>query len=49
MVGTRLDITEDDQGEPGDASTLSDEERSLWAIYQFTTAVQHEVVEALSD
>jgi hypothetical protein len=47
LVGTRLGITEDD--EPlHDRSTLSDDEQHLWSVYDFTTLVQYEVVEALS-
>lgn len=46
VAGTRLDISEDDQQEP-DERALTDEQRSLWTVYQFTTAVQHEVVDAL--
>lgn len=47
VVGTRLGISEDDHG-PIDPSTLSDDERRLWSIYDFTTLVQYEVIQALS-
>lgn len=46
VVGTRLDIRDDDQQAP-DESNLTDDQRSLWTVYHFTTAVQHEVVDAL--
>ena len=48
VAGTRLDISEDDHGPFGRRPAASPEERSLWAIYDFTTLLQHEVVEALS-
>jgi hypothetical protein len=47
VVGTRLGITDDDES-LHDRSTLSDEQQALWSIYDFTTLVQYEVVEALS-
>ena len=47
VVGTRLDISEDDHG-PMLRGGTSDEDRSLWAIYDFTTMLQHEIVDALS-
>ena len=47
VAGTRLDITEDDHGPFGRRTATSPEERSLWAVYDFTTMLQHEVVEAL--
>lgn len=47
VVGTRLDISEDDHGPIG-RSGVTPEDRSLWAIYDFTTYLQHEIVEALS-
>lgn len=46
VVGTRLDISEDDQGVEL-ADDTPDEVAQLWAIYQFTTELQHLVVEAL--
>lgn len=48
VAGTRLDISEDDHGPFGRRPEESPEERSLWAVYDFTTLLQHEVVEALS-
>jgi hypothetical protein len=45
VAGTRLDISEDDHAsrrEPAD-----DTEASLWAVYDLTTALQHEVVMGL--
>jgi hypothetical protein len=47
VVGTRLDITEDDQG-PGPWRTAEPEDRPLWAVYDFTSLLQHDIVEALS-
>jgi hypothetical protein len=47
VVGTRLDITEDDHG-PRLRSLTDPEDRSLWAVYDFTTALQHDIVDALS-
>jgi hypothetical protein len=47
VVGTRLGIADDD--EPlRDRAELSDDAQHLWSIYDFTTLVQYEVVEALS-
>jgi len=47
VVGTRLDITDDDHG-PSLRSLSNAEDRSLWAVYDFTTALQHDIVDALS-
>lgn len=47
VVGTQLEITEDDHG-PLHRPATDDADASRWAIYDFTTYVQHEVVEALS-
>lgn len=47
VVGTRLDITDDDHG-PSLRSLKDPEDRSLWAVYDFTTALQHDIVDALS-
>ena len=47
VVGTRLGITEDDQG-PGPWRTTEPEDRPLWAVYDFTSLLQHDIVEALS-
>lgn len=47
VAGTRLDISEDDHGPFGRPTPKTPEERSLWAVYDFTTYLQHEVVEAL--
>ncbi|HWJ60718.1 MAG TPA: DUF2017 family protein [Acidimicrobiales bacterium] len=47
VVGTRLDITEDDHG-PSLRAAADPEDRSLWVVYDFTTQIQHDVVEALS-
>lgn len=46
VVGTQLDITDDDQGwDPGRAT--SDLEAARMAVYGFTSLVQQELVEAL--
>jgi hypothetical protein len=45
VAGTRLDISEDDHG--GRREPANDEEASLWAVYDLTTALQHEVVTGL--
>ena len=47
VVGTRLDISEDDHG-PSLRSLTDPEDRSLWAVYDFTTGLQHDIVAALS-
>lgn len=47
VVGTRLDITEDDHG-PSLRQVPDPDDRALWAVYDFTTQLQHDVVEALS-
>ena len=47
VVGTRLDITDDDHG-PSFRSIPDPEDRALWVVYDFTTQLQHDVVEALS-
>ena len=46
VAGTQLGISDDDHG-PMARVTASAEDRSLWAVYDFTTLIQHEVVEAL--
>ncbi|WP_421117849.1 DUF2017 family protein [Aquihabitans daechungensis] len=46
VVGTRLDISEDDHG-PTFRST-EPEDRPLWAVYDFMTLLQHDIVDALS-
>ena len=46
VAGTRLDIREDDEPRP-DLSGLDEATRSLWAVYDWTTALQAEVVLAL--
>ena len=48
VVGTRLDITDDDHG-PFGRPGQPPEQDALWAVYDFTTFVQHEVVEALDE
>jgi hypothetical protein len=46
VVGTRLDISDDDHGP--NLRTLADPEaRRLWAVYDFATGLQHDVVDAL--
>ena len=45
VVGTRLDIRDDDHGPDERGSDPS--EASLWSVYDLMTALQHEVVEAL--
>jgi len=47
VVGTRLDISEDERG-PMFRRVRDPEDRPLWAVYDFTTELQHDVVEALS-
>ncbi len=47
VVGTRLDISEDDHG-PTFRAVTDPEDRSLWAVYDFTTMLQHDIVDALS-
>jgi len=47
VVGTRLDIQEDDHG-PNFRSVMDPDDRALWAVYDFTTALQHDIVDALS-
>jgi hypothetical protein len=47
VLGTALDISEDDHG-PGRRPKVSEEEATLWAVYDFTTLIQHQVVDALS-
>ncbi len=46
VVGTRLDISEDDHG-PDRRGSTDPHEASLWSVYDLTTALQHEVVSAL--
>lgn len=46
VAGTRLDISDDDAPRP-DPSGLDDATRSLWAVYEWTTMLQAEVVHAL--
>ncbi|MFN8017525.1 MAG: DUF2017 family protein [Acidimicrobiales bacterium] len=46
VAGTRLDISDDDPPRP-DLDALDDATRSLWAVYEWTTALQAEVVLAL--
>jgi hypothetical protein len=45
VVGTRLDITDDDHGE--DDVAPDDPTAPLWAIYHFSTWLQHEVIRGL--
>lgn len=47
VVGTRLGIEDDDHG-PSLRSVTDPDDRSLWVVYDFTTQLQHDVVEALS-
>lgn len=47
VVGTRLDISDDDHG-PGARGPVAPEEQQLWALYDFTTYIQYEVIEGLS-
>lgn len=47
VVGTRLDITDDDHG-PTFRSVVNPEDRALWVVYDFTTVLQHDIVDALS-
>jgi len=47
VVGTRLDISEDDHG-PLRRRVPDPDDRALWVVYDFTTQLQHDVVEALS-
>ncbi|MCU1369620.1 MAG: hypothetical protein JWO77_814 [Ilumatobacteraceae bacterium] len=47
VVGTRLDISDDDH-RPHLRSLADAEDRSLWAVYEFTTGLQHDIVGALS-
>ncbi len=47
VVGTRLDISEDDHG-PTFRKAADPEDRPLWAVYDFTTLLQHDIVAALS-
>ena len=47
VVGTRLGISEDEHG-PMFRRVRDPEDRPLWAVYDFTTELQHDVVEALS-
>jgi len=47
VVGTRLDISEDDHG-PTFRSAGDPGDRPLWAVYDFTTLLQHDIVDALS-
>lgn len=44
VVGTRLDITDDDHGHEIDPQ---DPAAPLWAIYQMATEIQHDIVSAL--
>jgi hypothetical protein len=44
VLGTRLDVGEDDPGPPADP-----EEAALWALYQYLSAFLWEVVEVLQD
>lgn len=46
VVGTRLDISDEDHG-PKLRALADADERRLWAVYDFTTELQHDVVEAL--
>lgn len=46
VAGTRLDISDDDVARP-DLDALDDATRSLWAVYEWTTMLQAEVVHAL--
>jgi hypothetical protein len=45
VVGTRLDISEDD--DRPDGADLDPEHESLWSIYDLTTWLQHEVISGL--
>lgn len=46
VAGTSLDITDDDhQRDP--RQDLSPQEASWWAIYDFTTLLQYEIIRAL--
>jgi hypothetical protein len=45
VAGTRLDISEDDHA--GRREPADETEASLWAVYDLTTALQHEVVMGL--
>ena len=51
VAGTRLDITDDDHGPLGRPrqGDLSEQERSLWAVYDFCTYLQYEVVKGLAE
>ncbi|WP_426574767.1 DUF2017 family protein [Aquihabitans sp. McL0605] len=48
VVGTRLEIDDDDHG-PLHRPSRGPQDDALWAVYDFTTIVQHEVVAALDD
>jgi hypothetical protein len=46
VVGTSLDITDDDH-RPDPRRTLSAQEASWWAVYDFTTLLQYEIIQGL--
>ena len=46
VVGTGLDISDDDHGPPP-IESLSAEERMLWGVYELTTMLQYDLVVAL--
>jgi hypothetical protein len=47
VVGTRLDIRDDDH-DATSRQVTDPEDRPLWAVYDFTTLLQHDIVDALS-
>ena len=47
VIGTRLDIQEDDHG-PGLRAVTDPDDRALWAVYDFATTLQHDIVDALN-
>ena len=47
VVGTRLEISDDDHG-PDRRGAIAPEEQQLWALYDFTTYIQYEVIQGLS-
>lgn len=47
VVGTRLGIDDDDDNEPPSHRELTETEIGLWGLWEFTSVVQHFLIEAL--
>ena len=47
VAGTSLDISDDDQQRPDSRRDLTPQETSWWAIYDYTTLLQYEIIRAL--